>query len=230
MEDDPLVRDVILRTLEVSEFDAWSLQSGAGVIDSIHKNNINLVILDLGLPDVNGLEVMREIRAQTNARVIILSALAEPTDKIVGLEVGADDYLAKPFVPRELLARVRSVLRRTSPSIGSENKIISFGHLRLDPLARAVTSADGTEIVLTSGEFDLLLALVEHPNQALTRNQLMDLTDNSDSPAFDRSIDVRIGRLRKKIEIEPENPKFIKTVRNVGYIFVGDVTIVQAAC
>jgi len=191
------------------------------------------VIIDIGLAgDLDGLGLTRIVRTTTNAGIIIVSGRGEPLDRVIGLEVGADDYIAKPFEPRELLARVRSLLRRTRAERSGEplqpgqadasslgNDIYSFGDWTLSAAERTVVHENGQSAELTSGEFELLKAFVEHPNRVLSRGYLMDLVYGSATPAFDRSIDVRIRRLRQKIEDAPDDPRYIKTVRNAGYVF-----------
>ena len=186
-----------------------------------------MAIVDLMLPDTDGLMLTRKLKEHSDIGVVILSGRGETTEKIIGLEIGADDYLSKPFEPTELLARVRSVLRRLgqdkTDSLSIESTIFSFDDWRLDLTARTLTSPKETPVELSSGEFNLLRAFVEHPNRVLSRDQLLDLTHANDTPAFDRSVDVRVGRVSKKIEVDPQTPKFIKTIRNGGYMFAATV-------
>jgi len=185
----------------------------------------SLVILDLMLPDMDGLEVCRRIRALPGAvaqtPVLMLTAKGDPMDRIIGLEIGADDYLPKPFEPRELLARVRAVLRRHGAGAGSQGgagKVLRFGSLEIDQDARIVTVA-GRACELTSYQFDLLVALAERAGRVLTRDQIMEAVRGRELDAFDRSIDVHMGRIRAAIEADAKNPKRILTVRGVGYVF-----------
>jgi two-component system OmpR family response regulator len=181
------------------------------------------------LPGENGLELCRRLRVESNVPVIMLTALGEETERIVGLEMGADDYVAKPFSQRELLARIRAVLRRASSlphdarSVASG--VISFAGWRLDAAKRQLQAPDGTLVMLTSGEFDLLVTLCQHPQRVLSREQLLDLTVGRAADLFDRSIDIRISRLRRKIEQDPKNPKIITTVRSGGYFFAAEVAV-----
>ncbi|MBC8339408.1 MAG: response regulator [Rhodospirillales bacterium] len=227
VDDDPDVRDIVERCLVDAGYKVWTCGEGAMVLGVIQEQGIDLAIVDLVLPDTDGLALTRSLKEHSNIGVIILSGRGETTEKIIGLEIGADDYLAKPFEPRELLARVRSVLRRLvqtpSASPAAESMIFSFEGWNLDITARTLTSPKGEPVELSSGEFNLLKAFVEHPNRVLSRDQLLDFTHANDSPAFDRSVDVRVGRVRKKIEVDPQNPQFIKTIRNGGYMFAASV-------
>ena len=182
----------------------------------------DLVVLDLMLPDMDGLEVCRRIRAMPGAAaqipVLMLTAKGDPMDRIIGLEIGADDYLPKPFEPRELLARIRAVLRRHAPGAAAMGKVLRFGALEIDHDARTVSVA-GRACELTSYQFDLLQALAERAGRVLTRDQIMEAVRGRELDAFDRSIDVHMGRIRAAIEHDAKNPKRILTVRGVGYVF-----------
>jgi len=182
----------------------------------------DLVILDLMLPDMDGLEVCRRIRAMggpvAQVPVLMLTAKGDPMDRIIGLELGADDYLPKPFEPRELLARIRAVLRRRVDGGAQNTNRIRFGSLEIDRDARAVM-VGGAPCELTSYQFDLLVALAERAGRVLTRDQIMEAVRGRELDAFDRSIDVHMGRIRAAIEADPKNPKRILTVRGVGYVF-----------
>lgn len=226
VDDDQAVREIVSDCLGNAGYQVTTLESGQKLSAIIKEQAVDLVVLDLGLPDRDGLSLMREIKAQSNVGVIILSGRGETTERIIGLEVGADDYLGKPFEPRELLARIRSVLRRVEKmqEIGSDSgDVFTFERWALDRKKLELLAPDGTPIAFTSSEFSLLQAFVEHPNRVLSRDQLMEFAYDIDKPAFDRSIDVKITRLRKKIEADPKNPKFIKTIRNHGYMFAAKV-------
>lgn len=226
VDDDPDVQDVVERCLKDAGYRVWTLGDGSKVFDTITEHSIDLAIVDLMLPDTDGLMLTRKIKEHSAIGVIILSGRGESTEKVIGLEIGADDYVAKPFEPRELLARVRSVLRRLSPAKEApavETTVYTFDDWGLDITARTLTSPKGEPVELSSGEFNLLKAFVEHPNRVLSRDQLLDFTHANDTPAFDRSVDVRVGRVRKKIEVDPQNPQFIKTIRNGGYMFAATV-------
>jgi two-component system OmpR family response regulator/two-component system phosphate regulon response regulator OmpR len=190
-------------------------------------NATNLVILDLMLPGEDGLSIARRLRTDHKLPIVMISARGEELDRIVGLEVGADDYLPKPFNPRELLARIRAVLRRATASSERDpqsGRICEFGHFRLDREKRALYRGDD-EVDLSRAEFDLLGVFVDHPNRVLSRDQIMDVLSGQDRDPFDRSIDVRVTRLRHKIEDDPAEPRLIRTVWGVGYQFTpGEVS------
>jgi two-component system, OmpR family, response regulator len=190
----------------------------------LKEQPIDLVILDVMLQNEDGFSVCRALRAISQVPVIMLTAVADPTDRVVGLEIGADDYLTKPFDQRELLARVKAVLRRTAekssvPTRSETRPILCFAGWRLDVARRELRSTDNTLVVLSGGEFELLLAFAEHPQHVLTRDQLIDLARGESHLAYDRSIDVLVSRIRHKLEPDPKNPSLIRTVRNGGYIF-----------
>ena len=228
VEDDSDIRALIQHSLSRSGFRVTAVASGAKVKPALAAGDVDLVVVDLGLPDADGLTLTRQIREHFSVGVIIVSGRGETTDRIIGLEVGADDYLAKPFEPRELVARVRSVLRRKeeqreSTPVEDRLPTFEFNGWKLDCSARSLFQPDGTTAPLTSGEYKLLEVLVARANRVLNRDQLLDLTSMNDAPAFDRSIDVQIGRLRKKLGDNSKDPQLIKTVRNGGYIFVAKV-------
>lgn len=224
VDDDTALRELIVDYLTSSGFQVEGVGDGAAFRNSMAQHGADLVVLDLMLPGEDGLSLLKWLRADGGPPVIIVSARGEEVDRVVGLEVGADDYLAKPFGPRELLARVRAVLRRGN-STSKEESSYSFGAYRLD-IASHVLVHDGVEIPLTSGEFTLLRIFLEHPNQVLSRDQLISLVKGYERDAFDRSIDVRVTRLRRKIEANPESPIYLRTVWGEGYLFSprGEVT------
>ncbi len=184
---------------------------------------IDLVVLDLMLPGKDGLTICRELRASTSVPIVILTARGDATDRVIGLEMGADDYLPKHFDVRELEARVKAVLRRSSAGTGKEDYgascVFTFRGWRLDARQRQLLSPEGALVDLTTGEFDLLLAFAERPQRVLSRDQLLDLARGRDAGSFDRSIDVQVSRLRRKIECDPKEPELIRTVRSGGYVF-----------
>ena len=230
VEDDPDVRAVLQRSLSSDGYDVTALSTGVGLEDVLHAGPCDLVIVDVGLPGVDGLTLTRNIRALFDVGIIIVSGRGDLTDRVVGLELGADDYITKPFEPREILPRVRSVLRRGTrqrtpvPAAAPPRRRLAFEGFVLDMTARALTDPCGRQVALTSGEYKLLEAFATHANRVLSRDQLLDLIYETATPAFDRSIDVRIGRVRRKLGDDPRNPRLIKTIRNDGYIFVGKVT------
>jgi DNA-binding response OmpR family regulator len=179
------------------------------------------VLLDLMLPGKDGLEVCREVRARSDVPIVVLTARGEEADRVMGLELGADDYLAKPFSPRELLARIRAVVRRAKGRAGPARDLVRVGALTVDPAARRVSLA-GREIALTGYEFALLDALARRAGRVLSREQLMELAGGSAEEAFDRSIDVHVSRLRQKLGDDPKRPRLIKTVRGAGYVLAGE--------
>ncbi len=179
------------------------------------------VLLDLMLPGRDGLDVCREVRARSDVPIVVLTARGEEADRVMGLELGADDYVAKPYSPRELLARIRAVVRRAKGRAGPSREAVRVGTLEVDPAARRVTLA-GREIALTGYEFALLLALARRAGRVLSREQLMELARGSAEDAFDRSIDVHVSRLRQKLGDDPKHPRLIKTVRGAGYVLAGE--------
>ena len=201
--------------------------TGRAGVEEVRRRAPDAVILDVMLPDIDGFEACRQIRAFSDVPVLMLTAKGDETDRIVGLELGADDYLPKPFNPRELLARIRAVLRRAAAGQGGEaargGRTITFAGWTLDTLRREVTSPAGVVVDLSGGEYDVLIALVEHPNRILSREQLLELARNRASNPFDRSIDVQISRIRRKLESGSSAPPLIKTVRGAGYIFLPTV-------
>ncbi|RON09349.1 DNA-binding response regulator [Pseudomonas brassicacearum] len=201
---------------------------GVSMWAAIERQAPDLIILDLMLPGENGLTLCQRLRQQYPTPVIMLTAMGELSDRVVGLEMGADDYLSKPFDARELLARVRAVLRRAGESLPltgeAPRPLIKFADWQLDLTRRELRSPDQVMIPLSAGEFDLLLVFVEHPQRILTREQLLDLARGRTHEAFDRSIDVQVSRLRRKLEYDTKRPEMIRTVRNGGYLFTPSVT------
>ncbi len=229
VDDDRDIRDLTARFLRKHGLRCTAAADGREMFRTLETAAIDLVVLDIMMPGEDGLSLCRRLRADSVLPVIMLTALDEDADRIIGLELGADDYLTKPFNPRELLARIRAILRRaamTPPPAtagGADSGGLRFSGWRLDPEARALTSPDGVGVALTSGEFDLLRVLVERPGRVLSRDQLLDLTSGRDAVPFDRSIDVQVSRLRRKLGDDPRRPRLIKTVRNGGYVFAAPV-------
>ena len=221
IEDDSRLATMVGEYLRQSGYGFTHAIDGESGLAVLQANGADLVILDLMLPGIDGLEVCRRIKALGSATaVLMLTAKGDPMDRIVGLEIGADDYLPKPFEPRELLARIRAVLRRGSDASSSSavQKTLRFGSLEIDRDARMVTVA-GKPCELTSYQFDLLVALAERAGRVLSRDQIMEAVRGRELEAFDRSIDVHMGRIRQAIELDAKEPKRILTVRGVGYVF-----------
>jgi two-component system phosphate regulon response regulator OmpR len=220
---------MLARYLEGEGFRITAVENGSAMRARIAANGVDLVLLDLVLPGEDGLQLAREIRAHSDVGIIMLSGRSDLIDTVVGLEVGADDYIAKPFQLREVLARVKSVLRRVRPAAlpkpaertERSGEVISFDGWKLDVAGRSLTSPDCSDVPLTTGEYDMLLALARNPGRVLDRDRLMNLTRGREWEAFDRTIDAQIARLRKKVERDPKNPTLIKSVRGAGYVFTG---------
>ncbi|MBE9516772.1 MAG: response regulator [Proteobacteria bacterium] len=238
VDDDLRLQQLLTKYLGEQGYATSAVGSGDAMDRWLEQHHSDLIILDLMLPGEDGLSLARRLRSSSNIPIIILSARGEELDRIIGLEVGADDYLAKPFNPRELLARIRAVLRRGNAAASQTNheqgsvdtqadmakqSLFRFGNFSLD-LNAQILLKDDKEVELTSGEMALLIALVEHPNRVLSREQLMDMINAGEHEPFDRSIDVRITRLRHKIEDSTSKPRFIRTVWGEGYRFTPDTT------
>ncbi len=227
VDDDREIRDLLARFLNKHGYRVTTARDGKEMRRALADWQIDLVVLDLMLPGEDGLSLCRDLRARSQIPVIMLTMMGEETDRIIGLEMGADDYLPKPFNPRELLARLKAVLRRSrgaaAPPAGGR-KILCFSGWKLDPGLRRLRSPQGLIVDLSAGEFDLLVAFAEHPQRVLTRDQLLDLTHGRCEAPFERSIDMQVSRLRHKIEKVPKAPELIKTVRGGGYVFTAIVT------
>ena len=223
VDDDDKLRNLVTEYLEGFGFQVIALPDGREVLQALETESPDIVILDIMLPHKNGLEVLRDIRGESKLPVIMLTAKGEDADRIVGLEMGADDYLPKPFNPRELLARIKAVLRRAVPdqmsAIQRDSVYIKAGGLVLNK-AKHTLIVEDREVDLSSTEYKIMKALMEHPNRVLTRDQLMNLAHGRDFMAFDRSVDVHISKLRAKLETDPSSPQVIKTVWGTGYMFV----------
>lgn len=230
VDDDPKIRRGLGKFLIEQGVRVTLAGDGREMDAKLAASRIDLVVLDIMMPGEGGLSILRRLRSNTKVPVILLTAVAGETDRVIGLELGAEDYVCKPFSPRELLARIRVVLRR-SEAIDSENgnrdkaaTRLTFSGWTFDIRARTLLSPSGVLVDLTSGEFDLLQAFIQHPNRVLSRDQLLDLARGRASLTIDRAIDVQIMRLRRKIESDPQHPAMIKTVRNSGYIFTPEVS------
>lgn len=222
VDDEPKIRQLLKKYLAREGYLVDAVNDGSAMDKYLSKHTVDLVILDLMLPGEDGLAIGRRLREQRNLPIIILSARGEELDKIVGLEMGADDYLSKPFNPRELLARIRSVLRRSiqthSATVRTADSVLKFGPYCLN-IERHELSRDQQLIQLTTGEFSLLKIFLEHAERVLDRDTLLEITKGYTHSSIDRSIDVCVGRLRRKIEPDPTQPVYLRTIRGVGYIF-----------
>jgi DNA-binding response OmpR family regulator len=221
VEDDLRLASLTREYLEGHGIAVTHVSDGRRGQDEALSGRYDAVLLDLMLPGKDGLDVCREIRARSDVPVIVLTARGEEADRVMGLELGADDYLAKPFSPRELLARIRAVVRRAKGRAGPPRDAVRVGGLVVDPAARRVT-LDGKEVVLTGYEFALLHALARRAGRVLAREQLMELAKGSAEESFDRSVDVHVSRLRQKLGDDPRRPRLIKTVRGAGYLLAGE--------
>jgi two-component system OmpR family response regulator len=222
VDDDREIRDLLSKFLTRNALRVSVARDEREMHKVMQDSSIDLLVLDAMLPGKDGFTICRELRAASRVPIIMLTAAGEETDRIVGLEMGADDYMSKPFNPRELLARMRAVLRRSSdPGHATEptGAAVRFAGWTLDVPRRQLLSPEGTLVTLSTGEFDLLVAFVEHPQRVLSREQLLDLARGRGPAPFDRSIDVQVSRLRRKIEPDPQSPTMISTVRGGGYVF-----------
>jgi DNA-binding response OmpR family regulator len=224
VDDEPDLREMVQEYLGRHGLLVSTADGGAALDRLMSERSVDLAILDVNMPGEDGVSIARRLRATGPIGIVMLTANADDVDKVIGLEVGADDYLTKPFNPRELLARVRAVLRRAGGS-GAEppatvGRRVRFGRCVLDLDARKLFDGGGQEMPLTAMEFDLLRCFAEHPNKVLSRDRILDLAHNSQMEPFDRSVDSRIVRLRRKVEPDPAKPQVLKTVRAAGYIFV----------
>ena len=227
VDDDPQITDFLERYLTKLDYRVTTVATGTAMLEAFEAAPVDLVILDIGLPDRDGFELTQELRRRSNLPIVVLSARDEAFDRVIGLEFGADDYVTKPFEPRELAARIKSVLRRyRAPEHEPQESIAdadqAFGPWSLKPAQRVLVNHEtGQDANLTTAEFDILAALMEHPGAVLSRNQLLDIARGRASYVGDRSVDVHIMRLRRKIEEDPANPRYVKTVHGVGYVFSG---------
>jgi DNA-binding response OmpR family regulator len=226
VDDDARIRQMLVRYFEQEGFRVSAAADGAAMRERLAGGAIDVILLDVVMPGEDGLSLAREIRANSDVGIIMLTGRDDVLDRVVGLEVGADDYITKPFHLREVLARVKSVLRRrlpaaTTPEPTAGGEVLRFDGWSLDIDRRQLLSPRGAQIDLTTGEFDLLAALARRPGRVLGREALMELTRGRRYEAYDRTIDAQIARLRKKIEIDPKKPNLVKSVRGVGYVFTG---------
>ena len=224
VDDHREIRDLVSRALTKEGFRVTTAADGRAMQKVLADGRIDLILLDLMLPGEDGLSLCRILRAESNIPIIMLTAKGEEVDRVIGLEMGADDYLSKPFGSRELIARIKAVLRRSQDKVSKGNsekkpKSYHFDRWGLDTGARALLRDDGVTVPLSTGEYDLLIALVERPQRVLNRDQLLDLARGRSAAGLDRSIDTQVSRLRKKLELDPGDPQIIKTVWGGGYMF-----------
>lgn len=228
VDDDREIRDLLGKFLEKHTLRVTTARDGREARRAWLNGHFQLVVLDLMLPGESGLDLARWLRSQSNVPIVMLTAMGEETDRIIGLELGADDYVPKPFNPRELLARIRAVLRRAGDAAdrridSGASQTLRFAGWVLEPARRRLLNPDGVEVPLTGGEYDLLLALAERPNRVLTRDMLLDLLRGRQAGPFDRAIDVAVSRLRRKLEDDGRHAQLIKTVRGGGYVLATSV-------
>jgi two-component system phosphate regulon response regulator OmpR len=230
VDDDVRICQMLTRYFEGEGYRVTVANGASQMREALASEAIDVMLLDIVLPGEDGLTLAREVRAGSDIGILMLTGRGEVVDRIVGLEVGADDYIAKPFHLREVLARVKSVLRRRGAPVEAEapspkvsREVLSFDGWQLDISRRELTAPDGQIVPLTTGEFGLLETMARHPGRVFERDTLMDLTRGRSRDVFDRTIDAQIARLRKKVEIDPKRPAFIKSVRGVGYVFTGRI-------
>jgi two-component system OmpR family response regulator len=222
VDDDRDIRTLVGEYLERQGYRVSLAADGAQMESVLSKHPIDLVLLDVMLPGTDGLTLCRELRSRSQIPILMLTAKGDPIDRILGLELGADDYVTKPFEPRELLARIRNLMKRISPqdSLRELESSFRFAGWTLDTRSHELTAPDGIDVPLSTSEYRLLLVFLKNPNRVLTRDKLMDLLKGREPDAFDRSIDLRVSRLRQKLRDDARAPKLIRTLRNEGYIFV----------
>ncbi len=221
VEDDEMMQALLDAYLEKEGYDITSVITGKDMYGALNLRPVDLILLDLSLPDEDGLTLIRQIRARSSIPVIIMTARQGMDDRLTGLDIGADDFMTKPFDPRELVLRVRNVLKRTDERLDEAARTVGFDGWLLDLSSRTLTAPNGTDVPLTSGEFNLLAALTKAPNRVMSRDHLLDAVTRDDDPPSDRMIDVFVSRVRKKIETNPKNPEYIVTVPGHGYKFAG---------
>jgi two-component system phosphate regulon response regulator OmpR len=227
VEDDSDIRQMVAEYLGDHGYAVSQAQSGGDMREAVERSLPDVVLLDVKLPGEDGLTLARYLRERYDVGIIMVTAARDIVDRVVGLEIGADDYVTKPFDPRELLARVKSVMRRLQSrapapqqSVPAQQPRVTVGRCFLDVASHRLIDVTGQEVPMTSMEYDLLKVFIDHPNRVLSRDQILNLTHNRDWEPFDRSIDIRIARLRRKVEPDPNEPKTIRTVRGAGYMFV----------
>lgn len=221
VEDDDRLARFTCTYLEQRGAIVTHVRDGDGALAMQMRQAFDVVVLDVMLPGRDGFEICRELRKRTSIPIIVVTARTDETDRVLGLELGADDYLIKPFSPRELLARLQALVRRATGQVGPQGTVIRVGRLAVNTITMRV-AVDGIDVPMTSGEFQLLRVFVERPGRVLSRDQLLEFAMGSADEAFDRSIDVRISRLRQKLGDDPKNPRTIRTIRGFGYVLVDE--------
>ncbi len=221
IDDDVRLRELVAEYLSSRGFSVATAEDGESGLEQLRRQAFDLVVLDLMLPGIDGFEVLKEMRKSAATPVIMLTARGEETDRIVGLELGADDYLPKPFNPRELLARIQAILRRAQQTISDKPCLLSAGGISVDP-DRRTASIDGRPLELTTTEFELLRTLVANAGRVIPRERLMELSRGEDFASFERSVDVHVSHIRRKLGDDPRRPIYLKTVRGVGYTIPKD--------
>ncbi len=232
LDDDPSIRDLLATYLAQNEIRVTTVANGNGLGEAMAREAIDLVVLDLRLPGEDGLQIMHRVRESSSVPILLLTGVAEEADRVMGLELGADDYLTKPFSPRELLARIRALLRRAKAQATVADRVNEirawrFGDWELNVRLRKLHDVEGKTVELTNGEFSLLAAMLSAPQRVLTRDQLLELSRLHNAEVYDRSIDVQILRLRRKIEPDPAHPRYIRTERGAGYVFSAEVQTIR---
>ena len=232
VDDDQEIRELLEKILTRYNYQVISAVDGVDMFEKLAAQQVDIILLDVMLPGEDGFVLCQKVRRDHKIPIIMLTAIGETADRIVGLEMGADDYLTKPFDPRELIARIKAVTRRTQSQAAdsepvavtfSQRDVVHFAGWTLNKNTRSLTSEDNVEIALSTGEYDLLVAFLEYAQKVLSRDQLLDLTKNRSAGPFDRSIDIQVSRLRHKIEVDSKKPLLIKTVRGGGYMFTAKV-------
>jgi len=234
IDDDAAMRQLIADYLRENDLRVTTVATGADMENILAEHAIDVVVLDLRLGAEDGMQLARKLRESSDIPIIILSGRQDEADRVMGLELGADDYITKPFSPRELLARVRAVLRRArmlppNMQVNETVTVLQFGDWRLDTVARHLIDSSGTIVALSGGEYRLLRVFLDHPQRVLTREQLLNLTQGRRSDPFDRSIDLLVSRLRQRLQDEAREPRYIKTLRSEGYVFSASVTVQEAS-
>ena len=226
VDDDQKTRNLLKAYLEKQQYEVRSAHDGASFLAEFDRfrDKLSLVILDVMLPDTDGFTLCKTVRSQSSVPIIMLTASADDTDRIVGLELGADDYIAKPYNPRELLARIKAIQRRMQAGSSGPTRYLRFGAFSMDLTERLLRNAQGERVILTSMDFNLLRFFAEHAGETLDRSRLMEQTRGRDLGPLDRSLDVQVSRLRQRLQDDGRQPDLIKTVRGSGYVFSADVT------